>query len=374
MKRSPHVRILAVLMWSLLLVVPAFAQSDGWNFTSFAVPNANDTYPVGINKEGVIIGAYNSLFGPGFIREPSGRIILLSFNPVGINDEGTVVGYETYGDTHVSVRYKDGSVTTFEVPGAVSVYPSGINDRGVIVGGYETRLASGDCAPVCPLGFFGFLRYSDGRIVKFDPMESNFTTPGNQFDETFAAINHGGAVFGAVNRYDNGVVYAFVREPDGRIIKFNPPGCSDWAIKYGYPASWENIFPRAINDSGEVVGNCGAPNVAADYAFLRDRNGVITPIDIPGSALTEIVDINREGTILGTSYSTFAAWTDDNAQFFVRYRDGKIVSVDLPNTFTIPAAAAINNFDTIIGTYFDTIQVSPPVIYVYGFVVEHRWH
>jgi uncharacterized membrane protein len=66
--------------------------------------------------------------------------------PTAINDNGDIVGYYcagTYDDCnnfaspYIGFLYSGGTYTSFSVPGVPWSYPSGINNKGVIVGSYE---------------------------------------------------------------------------------------------------------------------------------------------------------------------------------------------------------------------------------------------
>ena len=80
----------------------------------------------------------------------------------GINLAGTIAGL--YADAsfvfHGFLRAPDGTITTFDAPGAVNgTTPSGINPAGAIAGTYSDASFVGH----------GFLRAPDGTITTFDP-------------------------------------------------------------------------------------------------------------------------------------------------------------------------------------------------------------
>ena len=88
--------------------------------------------------------------------------------PLAINQAGTVTGF--YNDAnnveHGFLRAIDGTITTFDAPGAQFTSPTSINSLGEITGTY--------CDTT---GCHGFLRAPDGEISSFDPESSASTSP-----------------------------------------------------------------------------------------------------------------------------------------------------------------------------------------------------
>jgi len=58
-------------------------------------------------------------------------------------------------------------------------------------------------------------------------------------------------------------------------------------------------YSRAINASGEIVGDYESSNGSAFHGFSRDPSGAITTLDPPESAGTIPTSINDSGTITG---------------------------------------------------------------------------
>jgi hypothetical protein len=105
------------------------------------------TVPQGINPSGEITGYYSDGVGHGFVRAADGTIT--SFDgpgaspsgtyATGINLSGEIVGY--YSDypspvSHGFVRAADGTFTTFDA-GPNSTFPTSINPSGMITGYYD---------------------------------------------------------------------------------------------------------------------------------------------------------------------------------------------------------------------------------------------
>jgi probable HAF family extracellular repeat protein len=117
---------------------------------SFAFPGANvtDTFPLGMNDQGWIVGSYKTTTPGeehGFIRRPDGAFFRLDFPKAAqteafdINNPGDIVGRytDTAGKTH-GFLLAGGRSTSIDYPGASFTYTFGINDPGDIVGWYQT--------------------------------------------------------------------------------------------------------------------------------------------------------------------------------------------------------------------------------------------
>jgi predicted membrane protein len=89
--------------------------------------------------------------------------------------------FDASGVIHGLVRAQNGTITTFDAPGAVQgTYTAGINQAGEIVGGYVGAMGVGH----------GYVRASDGTITSFDVPGAGAagTQPNN--------INSGGVTVG----------------------------------------------------------------------------------------------------------------------------------------------------------------------------------
>ena len=101
------------------------------------------------------------------------------------------------GQSHGFVRDKDGTITRFDAPEAVYMYPDSINPSGEITGEYAD--ASGR--------IHGFVRAANVTITTFDAPGAatlNGTEP--------MSINPGGEITGTYQDA-NGVYHGFLREP-----------------------------------------------------------------------------------------------------------------------------------------------------------------
>ncbi|HKX17176.1 MAG TPA: hypothetical protein VJT33_04105 [bacterium] len=102
---------------------------------------ANDAACYGINNTGSIVG---ELAARAFIRSPAGAVTFVNLKraaAAGINNAGQVVGGYAINDSSDNTRgflwAPGGTVTTFDVPGAVSTNPNTINNKGEIAGSFR---------------------------------------------------------------------------------------------------------------------------------------------------------------------------------------------------------------------------------------------
>jgi len=254
-----------------------FLRSPDGKFTTFDVTGGTigSTSPIALNLEGAIVGYYldqNGVF-QGFLRHPDGTFATW-IGPGGcdatpatgcygtgafsINDFGTVAGgSEDNSGNFVSrglVRSPQGTLTTFEVPGAGNGPYQGtgspgssvpINQFGAIAGYYI------DASNVV----HGYLRSPWGEITTFD-------VPGEGpqgigcYNDCSVGLNDWGAITGYYLDANN-VYHGFVRSPQGKVTTFDAPG-ADLT-----PGDYNGTFPVSINDQGAVTG------------YIYDKNNVI---------------------------------------------------------------------------------------------------
>jgi probable HAF family extracellular repeat protein len=165
-------------------------------FTTIDYPGAPLTQPLGINNDGDIVGAYleadvdpddpYSYFDTGRLRGfvlrdgqftpvdfPGGQGTKVS----GINDRGQMVGYYDTPEARRGFLLKRGTFTEIDPPGSLTTLPSGINNHGQVVGAYlDPNGVNGR----------GFL-WKDGRYT-------TIVAPGNRTDTIALAINDKGDI------------------------------------------------------------------------------------------------------------------------------------------------------------------------------------
>lgn len=168
------------------------------------------------------------------------------------------------------------------------------------------------------------------------------------FSNCAVSINNLGEVTGSYLDANN-VFHGFVREPDGKIVKFEAPGADTGSGDYN------GTLPNSINDAGWITG-IYLDTGGVSHGFLRSPENVFTKIDIPGYSATTPISLNLEGAVVG-----FA--NDANSVFrgFLRHPDGKFETWIGPggcNTNSTTgcygtAAFSINFLGTIAGGYED---------------------
>jgi hypothetical protein len=247
--------------------------------------------------------------------------------------------------------------TSFDITGAANYFVPGINDKGTVVGSWDP--AGG------PPPRLGFIRSPNGHTITpvLDPNDTDSFT-------ILRAINNKGVIAGF---YGLNVAHGFLLD-DGLFVPVDFPGALDTALRginnhgdlsgtydtapnadqigfiiprrgaeitFGPPPGGSGLVVGKINDRREVVGYYTAANGSL-MGFLREPNGRLIDIVVPGAANTLAYGINDCGIILGF-------WTDGTAHGFYG-RPGDLQSFDLPGagaTF----AQGLNNQGRVVGRY-----------------------
>jgi hypothetical protein len=210
-----------------------FVRAENGTIGTFAWQDALTTLPSVINSAGEIAGRWKGgdpLYY-GFIRDPQGNIQTFAVPGQkgnlfvnGINASGEIVGsYYVNASTNqlfCFLRYSDGTVFPFNVPGAQDSAASSINSAGVIVGSYDGNK-------------HGFLRSSAGEFSTFDVAGATSIYP--------ATINDDGQVVGSYVDAHN-VTHGFLRQSNGQVITVDVPGATSTSV-------------NDINVNGEMTGS-----------------------------------------------------------------------------------------------------------------------
>src|SRR5215831_17579178 len=141
-----------------LILSPGWAKAD-YDFATFDVPGAMQTFVYGINSSGQIVGTYRLSSGEnhGFILDVDGSYTTIDVPgapnsyAIGINDAGQIVGTYRNPGGHGFLLDVDGSFTAIDVPGAGQTFARGINNAGQIAGSYAVGGA-----------LHGFVQEADG--------------------------------------------------------------------------------------------------------------------------------------------------------------------------------------------------------------------
>jgi N-acetylneuraminic acid mutarotase len=298
---------------------------------------------------------------------------------LGIDTAGDVTG--TYLDAnrvaHGFVRAANGTITTFDAPGAGAAplpsrinnpvgspyfqgtVPTGINSSGGIAGLYID--ANWD--------YHGFVRAANGAITEFD-VPGALTGAGPSITGLGTrpiGINDAGTIVGTYVSLSNSTTTydGFVRAASGAITTFDTPGGGGQTI------------PICINAAGDVAGtylNYATNSLAPAHGFIRSASGTITEFDVSGAggnannwqlAGSVAIGIDASGDVVG-------AYTDTSTtrHGFFRSASGTISTFDAPGAATgwlnIRAAGGalagtaeigINSAGNIAGAYLDADAV-----------------
>jgi hypothetical protein len=186
---------------------------------------------------------------------------------------------------HGYVRDRHGKTTPFDPLGSVGTFTnvssSVINPEGAITGYYF------DSNWV----FHGFIRDPHGKIRTIDAPGAG-ADPGDGEGTFPMSINANGTIVGYFQD-TNWLTHGFSRSPDGRFRTFDVPGAGTVV------GSWQGTWPNDINPAGAITGFYADSNWVS-HGFIRDPDGKITKFDVPGAAGTSPDTINSAGAITGT--------------------------------------------------------------------------
>lgn len=243
----------------------------------------------------------------GFLRTPDGKFTTFDVSgaggigtlPVALNVEGAIVGYYTDSNYvfYSFLRNPDGSFKTFSGPGACNTgFPTGcyaneatnVSIWGTIVGNY----ADGNFIE------HSLIRRPDGTLITFEAPGAG--TLAGSYQGTgcpgyFAGFNIWGAI-AATYTDANNVHHGFVRSPSGEFTTFDAPGAGTGSYQ-GTRCSSD--CPTSLNDSGANLGTYIDSNFVY-HGYLRTPDGKIVTIDPPGSINTFASNINDLGIITGS--------------------------------------------------------------------------
>lgn len=223
-------------------------QLQGKTFKDIVYPGGLGTVAYGINRSGLIVGAYCSdvncdtihgfsLKGKTYtsLDFPGG----MNTNPSSVNAAGDIAGYYQTPDlvAHGFLLHK-GVYTSFDVPGASLTYAFGINNQGIIVGGYGNPDGSGG----------GFI-LQNGVFTRVD-------YPGASGTEVIG-INDSDDMVGIYTDAGDNHNHGFLLS-GGVFTGFDVP----------FPGSISTI-PNNLNNHHQIVGSYGSypPEADTDYFF-----------------------------------------------------------------------------------------------------------
>ncbi len=241
-----------------------------------------------------------------------------SLLPSAINDCGAIVGsyFETTGSGYFhGFLDVNGKIAPVDAPGAYQTQLTGINDRGAIIGFYDT---SGGTRT-------GFVDIN-GNFKPINPpanVPAGFTMP--------AVINDKGDVAGQYFENSTYPYYHGFADINGHVTIFDPTGAVYTSVE-------------GINSHGEVVGSWhGSDGVT--HGFIEQGGSVISPFDVPGAISTGLSAVNDAGDIAGN-------YTDKYGSHGFVYTKCHFISVDVPGSSST-YVSSLNDADVVDGIYYD---------------------
>jgi hypothetical protein len=355
----------AAVTWCVLTVAPARAEPPALDphivhWVSFDVAQATYTQGIAINDRGQIIGLWQDQVGTshGFLREADGKIVAFDppgmgvgatgapagTYPTGINNRGEIVGYysDKTGGQHGFLRSVEGKYTVIDDPNAntspISTAVYAISDTGVIVGGFTD---TDDVA------FHGFLREPDGSFITVDK-------PGAEGGSTCYGINIEREVVCQAFILQDGffVGRGFIRYRDGAIVTYNDTQAGPGGTFVGCDGSCGYPSFQILNGERQVTGYYLDAN-GVFHGYLRHANGSFIDITVPGTSSgpgTVPASVNLLGTVVGSAYPNMLTLGDA----FVRFADGTLVLFDAPVTGQQGTnALAVNSYNEFTGLWTD---------------------
>ena len=174
---------------------------QGGAFNTIQIAGYPDTYAEGIDKAGDIVGGYGFGSANGFeqsgtkfrVVTPPGIQGTVAANA--INSHGQIVGW-SFDTSHTGFLFYNGKYYTLNVPNSLNyTLALGINDNGIVVGWYL------GCTPTCTEHGFALMK---GKYLSFD-------YPGAM--GTYASgINNAGQIVGSYT-FDQQTFHGFVTSP-----------------------------------------------------------------------------------------------------------------------------------------------------------------
>ena len=252
-----------------------FVRDSSGTITTFDVPNSLQTTPRGINAAGAVVGYFADTTDVehGFVRDPSGTITSIQppdFRQAAawsVNTKGTIVGvYSITGAFSAFIRATDGTFTSFAPPanGQIDTDPQ-INAAGIVAGFYL------DANSV----IHGFVRTPDGVFTPIDVLGADFTSASgiNDFGVVTGGYSIGNTSLGFVrvpvgnDRFQPGTYGVSDEESlniDGGFYLYGEPTVRLWPFVTGNPSQHWHF--------GEVPGGFTLLNLGTGQ-YASDRSG-----------------------------------------------------------------------------------------------------
>lgn len=264
------------------------ASATHYSYEVFDVPGATRTLAFAINERGDITGHYRDASGVqhAYIRRAEGDVTPVDIPGVagitlrGINSQGVTVGFYSIATAggpneltfHGFERTPEGIITTVDFPGAGDSALLAINDSGGIAGQYDlgdqsvggsfTLIKGQFVALPDPPGAAPFNVFADGINNLGDVSGSFIGVDGNQTafllrGGTYTTFSDAGATVTAFSRLNNHGQVPGVSDVSGGFVL--DAQTLSFSTFIACPSGGAT-FPGGINNRGQVVGSCSAPD------------------------------------------------------------------------------------------------------------------
>lgn len=292
----------AAIPFAICMALAATSYSQSYKFKTIDVPGATNTFAMGINNAGQIVGYYS--YPP---KDPNGH-----------EAENVFV-------------LSGGNFSTFGYPGSYYTAGYGINNSGQIVGTCEVEF----------YGTFGTCQDFYGVVEGWVDADGSFTTvsfPGAIANATSAnGINDSGQVVGQYE-LPSGNLYGYLLSA-GSYTTVSPTGATGSGA-------------QGINNAGHIVGSDCSGSCNQVSGFL-ESGGNFTTIAVPGAVRTYAIGINNSDDVVGQ----YANNVSGPFQAFL-WSDGQFELLSDPHGAARTSAAGINDAGQIVGFYVDAKGVS----------------
>lgn len=334
MNRSHLITAAALVVAGLFAsVASAVATYDIKPLASFNTP---DVFAKGINNSGQVVGYTVDAAGDSHavIWDNAGARELAynagapsASEAYRINDAGQIVGKAKIANGNFQAAMWNGSTNIVPIGtlGGPTSFANDINDAGVVAG------SSG-----ATLGSRAFTWTEAGGFVDYGN-----NNPGTALGQAgFNGINNNGLMVGTSYRVFSPFKAAIARVGDREPTQISPAG------------QFSTGMALAVNDAGVIVGyqngGSGSPQAA-----IFDGIGGFTPLGALGLSDSWAMDVNEDGTIVGTAFGddgtgnqTSKAFIYENGQMF-NLLDNLLDGTGWTQLFD---ATAINDGGVIVGS------------------------